>query len=670
LGEFFTLTRTLEKKYPDIVFIVSDNLHETAAPFVRFLMHKLGIKIEYFIDSYIYNLPDQIHYNSIKVAIGDTTSNIITRKFIHTAFLQHVNSDGEIRISSKLALLISPGNNHKQYERLFRWFYNNELEKLLKSANHHIEIPKIPSSSDAPGMRFVEAGFIITCEKYDSKIAVTVAEKDDPKFDQAIIHGKNRLEQIEVKYNRNNYENKILHDLFHIGRCKLLGSSSEEYQKYVKSLNRELDNLVRPTVEEQDISNVTSEPKKEKRVVEELLTKEDKTNLEALKKLGIIANSKAMADIYDKLVLQKDEITVLITGESGTGKELIAKALHKLSVRSQKKYETVSCATIPDTTIDSELFGHTAGAFTDAKKNHRGYFAVADGGTLFLDEIGELSDNAQKKLLRVIQEGEIRPIGSEKNEKIDVRIIAATLKNIDDKSKFREDLYYRLNRGRIHLPPLRDRVGDIPLLAAFFYERYAKKYLKTHSIKVLSIEPKFFNSLKEYNWPGNVRELESKIEKFVIFNHKHIDEIPKNKIYDIIIKEIVYKKSEEKQYITNIDYERMRLYIKNKCNLTATKKDIQRQPNAAEYKSRDTQLIKRKINNFLLALGNEYKFDPLKIADVIIKTLDLQATEKAEVINTINTHFQIILTKQSSPTKPPFDDEYRIFVENLKALSE
>lgn len=222
--------------------------------------------------------------------------------------------------------------------------------------------------------------------------------------------------------------------------------------------------------------------------------------------LGILALVKKVADYTTP---------VLIGGESGTGKELIARAIHYGGARAAGPFVAVNCGAIPPNLLESELFGHVKGAFTDAHRNKTGLFQEADNGTIFLDEIGELPMELQVKLLRVLQEGEIRRVGDVKAVKIETRVVAATAAVLKARIKdacFREDLYYRLNVIEIKLPPLRDRKGDIPALAAHFVGKYAAKFGK-HS---KGIAPEVVTELKEYLWPGNIRELENVIERAMI----------------------------------------------------------------------------------------------------------------------------------------------------------
>lgn len=207
--------------------------------------------------------------------------------------------------------------------------------------------------------------------------------------------------------------------------------------------------------------------------------------------------------------------TVLITGESGTGKELMARGIHEASPRRDKPFIAINCGGIPANLLESELFGFVKGAFTGADREKKGLFAEAEGGTLFLDEMGELPLSLQVKLLRVLQEREIRPLGANATRKIDVRILAATARNLADdvrKGKFREDLFFRLNVINIHIPPLRERIDDIPLLCRHFLEKFAK----TLGIPGKEISREVMKVFYRYNWPGNVRELENVIHRAIV----------------------------------------------------------------------------------------------------------------------------------------------------------
>lgn len=231
---------------------------------------------------------------------------------------------------------------------------------------------------------------------------------------------------------------------------------------------------------------------------------------------GIIGSCQPMQVLFSRISkVAPTDATVLIQGESGTGKELVARALHTQSLRKDAPMISVNCAAIPESLIESELFGHEKGAFTGAATLRLGLVEAADGGTLFLDEIGELPLEAQARLLRVLQEGEIRRVGSVHSRKVDVRLIAAThrnLKALSAKAEFREDLYYRLNVLELHLPPLRDRGEDTIELAEFMLIRSCEKMNRSTMILTNSAR----KAILEYRWPGNVRELENAIERAVI----------------------------------------------------------------------------------------------------------------------------------------------------------
>ncbi|GMT47511.1 MAG: acetoacetate metabolism regulatory protein AtoC [bacterium] len=233
---------------------------------------------------------------------------------------------------------------------------------------------------------------------------------------------------------------------------------------------------------------------------------------------GLIGSSPEMQKVYDLIEKIADtDSTVLITGESGTGKELIAKVIHYNSYRSGKNFVPLNCAAIPKDLLESELFGHEKGAFTGAINTRIGRFELASGGTLFLDEIGELDPSLQVKLLRVLQEREFERVGSTKTIKVDVRILAATNRNLEERTregKFREDLYYRLNVIPVHIPPLRNRKEDTPVLI----EHFLKKHAKTKKRQSPRIPKYIMDVLLRYRWPGNVRELENLIERLTILN--------------------------------------------------------------------------------------------------------------------------------------------------------
>jgi len=233
---------------------------------------------------------------------------------------------------------------------------------------------------------------------------------------------------------------------------------------------------------------------------------------------GIIGRSKSMEEVIRRAELvAATKSTVLITGETGTGKELVARAIHDRSAQRDMPLIKVNCAAIPETLLESELFGHVRGAFTGATTTKKGKFALADGGTIFLDEIGTMSTALQSKLLRVLQEREFEPLGSERTERVDLRVIAATnrdLRQMVVESKFQEDLFYRLNVIPIAIPPLRERREDIPALVDHFVQKHSHRTGR----RIEKMEDGVLASLQQYDWPGNVRELENTIERAVVLS--------------------------------------------------------------------------------------------------------------------------------------------------------
>jgi len=277
------------------------------------------------------------------------------------------------------------------------------------------------------------------------------------------------------------------------------------------------DYLIRPFPNERMLLAIKNCLERKRLIVE---------NIELRKKADIqevlVGESQEIQTLKESIALvAKTNSRVLIFGENGTGKELVARAIHRKSNRASGPFIEVNCAAIPPNLIESELFGHVRGAFTDAITDHQGKFLRANGGTLFLDEIGDMSLAAQAKVLHAIEEGVIQKIGSSRPIRVDTRIIAATNKNLNAEMKagnFREDLYYRLNVVTIHTPPLRARIGDIPILAQHFFRYFSRKY----SIPPKSLESDAIHSLMRYSWPGNVRELKNLIEKLLIMTSSQV----------------------------------------------------------------------------------------------------------------------------------------------------
>lgn len=249
-----------------------------------------------------------------------------------------------------------------------------------------------------------------------------------------------------------------------------------------------------------------------------LLRENRKLNSEKSAKFGrLIGDSPSMQRVYEKIrMVAQSDVTVLITGESGTGKELTAQSLHSMSLRHKSSFIPVNCPAVPEHILESELFGYKKGAFTNAVRDKKGLFQEADKGTIFLDEIGDISPSIQTKLLRVLQEKEIRPLGDNNTVKVDVRIIASTNSNLANKiavGEFREDFFYRLNVFGIELPPLRERVTDIPAIAEHLVEKHCKKLNKPE----IKLSPDLMSYLMRYDWPGNVRELENALVQGILY---------------------------------------------------------------------------------------------------------------------------------------------------------
>jgi len=237
---------------------------------------------------------------------------------------------------------------------------------------------------------------------------------------------------------------------------------------------------------------------------------------------GLVGQSRAIGEVIRRIELVSASCsTVLIRGETGTGKERVARAVHYRSARRSMPFINVICAAIPETLLESDLFGHVRGAFRDATATKRGKFALANRGSIFLDEIGTMSAGLQAKLLRVLQEREFEPLGAERTEQVDVRVIAATKRNLRelvDEGRFQEELFYRLHVVPIVVPPLRERIEDIPMLVEYFVNKHATRNGKP----IDGLEDGVIASLQEYHWPGNVRELENTIERAVVLTTGHL----------------------------------------------------------------------------------------------------------------------------------------------------
>ncbi len=271
----------------------------------------------------------------------------------------------------------------------------------------------------------------------------------------------------------------------------------------------ELLNIVRHSLEKKSLKREVATLK------DEIGAQQGQKLFQALHRSHLVGKSRKMLEVYRTIgTVASGESTVLIVGESGTGKELVARAIHEASHRREHPFVSINCGAFPETLLESELFGYVKGAFTGANGNKKGLLETAGGGSVFLDEIGDMTPAMQVKLLRVLQERKLRPLGGTQENDVDVRVIAATNRNLQaaiQQGQFREDLYYRIAVIMIHLPPLRERAEDIDLLAFHFLNQYAEKSGK----RVFSIAREALTCLENYRWPGNVRELENTIERAI-----------------------------------------------------------------------------------------------------------------------------------------------------------
>jgi DNA-binding NtrC family response regulator len=309
---------------------------------------------------------------------------------------------------------------------------------------------------------------------------------------------------------------------------------------------------------------------------------------------SIIGKSREMQEVYAKIEQIADtRTTVLITGESGTGKELVARALHYNSTRKEKPFIAINCAALPETLIESELFGHERGAFTDAQVRKVGQFELADNGTLFLDEVADLSLATQAKLLRVLQEKEFTRVGGTRTIRVDVRLIAATNKNLDQALKqgsLREDLYYRINVVPIHLPPLRERKEDLPLLVNHFLTKKAEE--ERQSCK--QIAPEAMTLMMNYDWPGNVRELQNIIEQMVTLCPNSM--VLSEDLPDHFRKQLRSMTLKEQALSGKISFERAVAEFERDIILEALKKTRYVQTHAADLLGISRRILKYKMD--------------------------------------------------------------------------
>jgi two-component system nitrogen regulation response regulator NtrX len=296
-------------------------------------------------------------------------------------------------------------------------------------------------------------------------------------------------------------------------------TGSNNKQAALEAIRRGAYGFFEKPFDEEEVSHIVAQAARVRRLEFEVLRL--RSELTMFRGFGRFVGASASLDTVLKQAraVADTNATVLITGENGTGKEVVARALHEESARRDAAFVAVSCAALPESLIESELFGHEKGAFTGAAQARKGRFEQADGGTLFLDEIGELAPSVQVKLLRVLQERTFERVGSNRSIEVDIRLIAASNRDLEHEVKqnnFRQDLFYRLNVVPLHLPPLRERREDLPLLAAHFASKAAEK----HDRATPELDHALIEALQEYDWPGNVRELENLVERLVVLTRE------------------------------------------------------------------------------------------------------------------------------------------------------
>jgi DNA-binding NtrC family response regulator len=292
-------------------------------------------------------------------------------------------------------------------------------------------------------------------------------------------------------------------------------TGSDNKQAALEAVRRGAYGFFEKPFDEEEVSHIVAQAARLRRLETEVIRL--RTELSNLSGFGRFVGTSAAQEkvLRQARAVADSNANILITGENGTGKEILARAIHEESARRDGPFVAVNCGALPEHLIESELFGHVKGAFTDAKTDRAGRFEAAEGGTLFLDEIGELSKAAQVKLLRAIDQREIQRLGSNETTKVDIRLLAATNRDLEHDMKsgeFREDLFYRLSVVPLHMPPLRERREDIPVLATHFAAKASGK----HNCAVPDLDPALVEALQEYEWPGNVRELENMIERLVL----------------------------------------------------------------------------------------------------------------------------------------------------------
>ena len=357
-------------------------------------------------------------------------------------------------------------------------------------------------------------------------------------------------------------------------------------------------------------------------------------DISAVKKnFRIIGNDNKLNEAVSIAVrVAPTDSTIVITGESGVGKDVFARVIHQNSIRKQNNYVAVNCAAIPEGTIESELFGHIKGSFTGADKDRKGYFAEADKGTIFLDEIGELPITTQSKLLRILENGEIIPVGSSKAIKVDVRVVAATNVNLYkavEKGKFREDLYYRLNQVVINVPSLRERREDIPLLFRYFSREHADKY----QVPRINLSQEATEYLKNYRWKGNIRELKNIAERISILEMNRDIDLPTLQKYIPILEKLPILSEQREETSENRD-DIIRMVLQNHKDVLELRNELEQLKNFVRQLLETTPIQQKSL---LLPTNEEEEFVTMEEAGSTTQNLkDLERTAIIEALERNN----------------------------------
>ena len=357
-------------------------------------------------------------------------------------------------------------------------------------------------------------------------------------------------------------------------------------------------------------------------------------DISAVKKnFRIIGNDNKLNEAVSIAVrVAPTDSTIVITGESGVGKDVFARVIHQNSIRKQNNYVAVNCAAIPEGTIESELFGHIKGSFTGADKDRKGYFAEADKGTIFLDEIGELPITTQSKLLRILENGEIIPVGSSKAIKVDVRVVAATNVNLYkavEKGKFREDLYYRLNQVVINVPSLRERREDIPLLFRYFSREHADKY----QVPRINLSQEATEYLKNYRWKGNIRELKNIAERISILEMNRDIDLPTLQKYIPILEKLPILSEQREETSENRD-DIIRMVLQNHKDVLELRNELEQLKNFVRQLLETTPIQQKSL---LLPSNEEEEFVTMEEAAPTTQNLkDLERTAIIEALERNN----------------------------------